>query len=94
MFKVLEYWVESDRTGKEGPMRDRSVALARAASLSRRGARVKVFRIEVERGSDLFGTPDLIAEVAPGERPVLPPEPSNVVSLAGWSSRRCLSRRS
>lgn len=88
MFKVLQYWVESDRTGKEGPMREQAVALARAASLSRRGAAVKVYRIEVERGSDLHGSPELVADLAPGELPPAECEPENVISFSGWASRR------
>lgn len=94
MFKVLQYWVESDRVGKEGPIREQGVALARAASLARRGAAVKVYRIEVERGSDLHGSPELVAELAPGEVLEAEPEPRNVVSFNGWASRRSQSRRS
>lgn len=93
MFKVLQYWVESDRAGTEGPMREKGIALARAASLSRRGARVKVYRIEVERGSDLHGSPELMAELEPGEMSEAAPEPQNVISFNGWSSRRSQSQR-
>jgi hypothetical protein len=94
MFKVLQYWVESERAGREGPMRDEAVALARAGSLSRRGAAVKVYCIEVERGSDLFGVPELIADLRPGEPPPSSPEPQNVINFSGWARARSPSLRS